>query len=84
MLAMVPMVYRSFSSGLSTEMSFCPTSSTGSPAFMAASSALTEMSRATSKWIITLGTHFLSSGSKNAPGTRRMGGTAGRFGLLLA
>ena len=55
MLETVPTVYMSDCSGCSTEMSFCPTRNTGLPAFMASSSALMDISRATSKWIITLG-----------------------------
>ena len=51
----VPTVYRSSRSGRSTVMSFWPTRNTGSPAAMAASIALMEAARPTSKWISTLG-----------------------------
>ncbi len=52
----VPTAYRSFSPGFSTVRSFCPTRNTGLPLAMASSRALAEISRETSKWIITLGT----------------------------
>ena len=55
MLEMVPTVYRSRPEGSSTEISFWATRNTGCPADIASSRALTEIARATSKWIITLG-----------------------------